>query len=183
MRSLDTIKINKFWFHNPVKFKPMLTLKHNRPSHWSINKPITANDTLGATCYRSETITRYQFTVKETILGDYYRSSNYYLGPLLSSTNGLNTRLRHNSLNTDHNRPDKMLAGRVWSLSKLIDTLIFSEIFFFAYVFITVALILSRQIQPCICAGQLCVFFARSHKQWYISHDVATRCFYFKKVP
>ena len=43
--------------------QPTLYLKCNRPSHWSINKLITANDRLGDTCCRNEMITWHQFTV------------------------------------------------------------------------------------------------------------------------
>ena len=37
-------------------------MKRNRSSHWSINKLITANDRIGDTCCRIETITGHQFT-------------------------------------------------------------------------------------------------------------------------
>ena len=39
-----------------------LNMKRNRPSHWSINKLITANDRMWDTCCRIETITGHQFT-------------------------------------------------------------------------------------------------------------------------
>ena len=42
--------------------QPTLNLKRNRSSHWSINKLITANDRIGDTCCRIETITGHQFS-------------------------------------------------------------------------------------------------------------------------
>ena len=87
MRVNDTIKSTKYeagiqylnvylYFHKTrfalvVKFykislqsnslQPTLNLLRNRPPHWSINKLITANDRIGATCCRIETITGHQF--------------------------------------------------------------------------------------------------------------------------
>ena len=87
MRALDTIKSTKFeaeiqylsvyLFFRKTRFAlvikinkisllsnslhPTLNLKCNRSSHWSINKLITANDRIGDTCCRFETITGHQF--------------------------------------------------------------------------------------------------------------------------
>ena len=46
----------------------MLNLKRTRPSHWSINKLITANDRIGYTCCRIEMITGHQFRNQGQIL-------------------------------------------------------------------------------------------------------------------
>ena len=88
MRVLGTIKSTKFeagiqylnvyfYFHKTrvalaIKFNKKivtvqqfathLNLKRNRPPHWSINKLITANDRIGDTCCRIETITGHQFS-------------------------------------------------------------------------------------------------------------------------
>ena len=45
--------------------QPALNLKCNRSSHWSINKLITANDRIGDTCCRFETITGHQLWKRE----------------------------------------------------------------------------------------------------------------------
>ena len=86
MRALDTIKSTKFeagfqylsvhLFFRKSRFalvikvtkycnclQPTLNLKRNRSSHWSINKLITANDRIGDTCCRIETITGHQFNL------------------------------------------------------------------------------------------------------------------------
>ena len=88
MKALDTIKSTKFeagiqylsvlFFSRKTRFalvikinkisylsnslQPTLNLKCTRSSHWSINKLITANDRIGDTCCRFETITGHQFS-------------------------------------------------------------------------------------------------------------------------
>ena len=64
MRALDAIKSTKFETEAQYlnvylslyssdknnSLQPTLNLKRNRPSHWSINKLITANDRVWDTC-------------------------------------------------------------------------------------------------------------------------------------
>ena len=54
------IKFNKISYQSN-SLQPTLNLKRDRPPHWSINKLITANDRIGDTCCRIETITGHQF--------------------------------------------------------------------------------------------------------------------------
>ena len=48
--------------------QPTLNLKCNRPSHWLINKLITADDRIGDTCCRFETITGPQFNFRGDLI-------------------------------------------------------------------------------------------------------------------
>ena len=67
--------------------QPTLNLKCNRSSHWSINKLITANDRIGDTCCRFETITGHQFNNNQTDIIEAFNSTSRYLDDLLNIDN------------------------------------------------------------------------------------------------